>query len=447
MINKKLQKPTYSEMLKPRLNGEVAQVTADGNIGNVRSGIPVSQNPSYVSLTGYSNPEPLPTDGKETTGGAGSNSDGEKGEATPMSFVQYITSLKSKADESYQQSVANAELERQRASVDAQNTYDRGRSSYGSNAEALSAMGLTGSGYGQYLDSKAYAQMRGDMNAANALKSAAVTDAEARRENAYAQADASYMDYLNTQETNKKNEETAKQNAYISMLGTITADTPLSEIENLANAYGLSPEQIETLKATRNDKILSAGTYTKDDLIEMFGEGTPKFEEYFKKIQDDAAALDSSAFYDEDGNLRPKSEVAEFISGYKQAGVDTTELEKSFNDKYTAKTAGVTFNNDGGVDNPGKAGNNFSVKAMVDSNNTSGGRGSTEEKIFRVQYTGQEVSEVVKQVGSDLDDNTVFKYDGSLYVKRNGQIYAIGARPLWNGHYEELLNLFTEPKE
>lgn len=484
MINKKLQKPTYSEIINypflparnaiekldyskikaptyVSLTGDSSGETtapgiAYGAFGSLNGDLPAVELPPSKDeidalIQGHKLPSWRDALQRETVGndsqtavgtpeGAGDTIVETEPKPQAMTFEEYILSLKSKADDAYKQSVANAELERQRASVDAQNAYDRGRSAYGSNAEALSAMGLTGSGYGQYLDSKAYAQMRGDMNAANALKSAAVTDAEARRDNAYAQADASYMDYLNTQETNKKN-------AYVSMLGTITADTPLSEIENLANAYGLSPEQIETLKATRNDKILNAGTYTKDDLIEMFGEGTPKFEEYFKKIQDDAAMLDSSAFYDEEGNLRPKSEVAEFISGYKQAGVDTTELEKEFNDKYTAKTAGVTFNNDGGVDNPGKAGNNFSVKAMVYPDKTSGGRGSKEKKIFRVEYTGEEVSDAAKQAGSDLDDNTVFKYDGNLYVKRNGQIYAIGARPLWNGHYEELLNLFTEPKE
>lgn len=426
-------------LLLPKPDDKVNPVYLGENGEAVYGKLPTT--PKYTDLLKTPTPTVTPdtTDGSATGEKIGGTSEGGESEGTvttPMSFEEYILSLKSNADEEYRRSVANAELERQRATVDAQNAYDRGRSAYGSNADALSAMGLAGSGYSQYLDSKAYAQMRGDINAANALKSAAVTDAEALRDNAYASANATYMDYLNTQETNK-------QNAYTSMLSTITAETSLSEIENLANAYGLSPEQIDTLKSTRNEKLLSEGTYTKDDLIEMFGEGTPKFEEYLKKIQDDASMVDSSAFYDEEGNLIPKSEAAEIISGIKQAGADTTELEKSFNDKYTAKTAGVTFNNDGGPDNPGKAGNNFSVKVMVDANGASGERGKTEEKVLRVEYTGKEVSEAVKQAGSDLVDNTVFMYDGSLYVKRNGEIYSIGARPLWNGHYEELLELFN----
>ena len=326
-------------------------------------------------------------------------------ETKPMSYEEYILSLKSKADDTYKRSIINA-----------QNTYDHSRSAYGENAAALSNMGLTGSGYSQYLDSKAYAQRSADMNAAGAV-----------RADAYANADAQYMDYLNQKET-------AGKNAYMSLYEALTKDATTysnADIDRLGAQMGLTPEQITGLKDVKNEKILSSNTYTKDDLLEMFGsEDDPKYQEYFEKLQDEAKAVDSSAFVNEDGSLIPKADAQAIINGIKESGVDTTEIEKAFNDKYTANTGKekVTFNNDGGTDKPGEAGNNISVIA--------GG------KKYRVEYTGNEVSEAAKQAGSSLEDNTVFKYDGNLYVKRNGVVYSIGARPMWNGHYNELLELF-----
>lgn len=159
--------------------------------------------------------------------------------AAPMTFEEYLASIKTNADTQYNSAVSSAETERQRAVVDARNNYDQSRSAYGSNAAALSAMGLTGSGFSGYLDSKAYAQMQGDVNAAARNKQLAVNNAESIKSNAYAQADAMRMDYLNQKETNKNN-------MYQSILSNIDAYTP-EQITDLAQQYGFSTEELTGL--------------------------------------------------------------------------------------------------------------------------------------------------------------------------------------------------------
>lgn len=67
---------------------------------------------------------------------------------------------------------ANAEIERERGIVDARSSYAQNKSSYGANAEALASMGLSGSGYGEYMDSAAYAQQRAETQQANAQSEA-----------------------------------------------------------------------------------------------------------------------------------------------------------------------------------------------------------------------------------------------------------------------------------
>lgn len=157
----------------------------------------------------------------------------------PMTFEEYLASIKTNADTQYNSAVSSAETERQRAVVDARNNYDQSRSAYGSNAAALSAMGLTGSGFSGYLDSKAYAQMQGDVNAAARNKQLAVNNAETIKANSYAQADAMRMDYLNQKETNKNN-------MYQSILSNIDAYTP-EQITALAQQYGFSTEELTGL--------------------------------------------------------------------------------------------------------------------------------------------------------------------------------------------------------
>jgi hypothetical protein len=61
------------------------------------------------------------------------------------------------------------EDQRQKSIIDANNAYKTGLALYGANAERKASMGLSESGYSEYLTGKAYATQRADINAANSL--------------------------------------------------------------------------------------------------------------------------------------------------------------------------------------------------------------------------------------------------------------------------------------
>jgi hypothetical protein len=164
----------------------------------------------------------------------------------------------------------------------------------------------------------------------------------------------------------------------------------------------------------------------------MFGsEDNPKYQEYYNKLVSEAESIED--FTDADGSLMDKKTAQAIIDNMKDLGVDTTEIQKKFDSQYKINDVGIKFNKDGGTDKPGEAGNNMSV---VDKDGNK----------YRVEYTGNTVPDAAQNLGKSVDDNTVFKYDGSLYVKVNGVIYSIGARPMWQGHYNELLKQFDDTK-
>ena len=66
---------------------------------------------------------------------------------------------------------SDATAAREKAIVDANNTYAANMSSYGAKAEALRSMGLTGGGYSEHVDALNYAANRDDIQAARAVES------------------------------------------------------------------------------------------------------------------------------------------------------------------------------------------------------------------------------------------------------------------------------------
>ena len=93
-----------------------------------------------------------------------------------------------------------AEIVRQRGIVDASNAFEQNKATYGSNAEALASMGLTGGGYSDYLNAQAYAAQRGEVQAVNA-------DAEATKRAARYAEDDKKMNADTTYAANVKEAE------------------------------------------------------------------------------------------------------------------------------------------------------------------------------------------------------------------------------------------------
>ncbi len=127
----------------------------------------------------------------------------------------------------------NAEIERERAAVDAKSAYEQNKASYGANAEAMARMGVTGSGYGDYVNSRAYAESR----------------AEAQRANAQAATVKREADYTETQ-------------------AKLGADTDFAQNEYSAQAtYGQNVYDIDTTYRTNTlaaDQARQDATYAGD---------------------------------------------------------------------------------------------------------------------------------------------------------------------------------------
>ena len=141
-------------------------------------------------------------------------------------------------DEQKQSAIERAEAERERGIADARSSYAQNKASYGANAETLASMGLTGSGYSDYLDQQAYATQRAEIQSAN-------SQAEDTKISAEQQANA---DKLNAQLTYDQN--IAQNEANL-------ADYKLQQEEQRKAAYS------ELLSYANN------GSYTNEQLTEL----------------------------------------------------------------------------------------------------------------------------------------------------------------------------------
>lgn len=113
-----------------------------------------------------------------------------------------------------QEAIERAEAERKRKVLDAAASYEQNKATYGANAERLASMGLTGSGYSEYINQQAYAAQRGDKQAANAL--AESTKLEINR-----QADLDKMDAELSYTQNMANKADEILNTYTNTLDAI----------------------------------------------------------------------------------------------------------------------------------------------------------------------------------------------------------------------------------
>lgn len=176
--------------------------------------------------------------------------------ANKEAAITYAEGQKLEAEEA-------AKIQRERDMVDAANAYEKNKATYGAKAEALADMGLTGSGYSDYLDAQAYAAQRGDVQAAiarqtesNRLATNAYNDAVYKAESEANSAlydvnkwttdrkDAASNAYHTGTNTALEAEARYKSGIFNDILGKISSGAiSADQIENLANMYGMSDEQ------------------------------------------------------------------------------------------------------------------------------------------------------------------------------------------------------------
>jgi hypothetical protein len=176
-------------------------------------------------------------------------------------YKEQLDKLNALIEQNKQNALQQAESERGRAVIDARSSYAQNLATYGANAEQLAAMGLSGSGYSDYLNQQAYATQRAETQNANAQAEATKVAAEQQANSDKLNAELSYAEnmqgnaeklaqYQQQKAEEAKAEEEQKKAYYASLLASANTGKYTSEqIASLGAQYGLDEEQISQLQA------------------------------------------------------------------------------------------------------------------------------------------------------------------------------------------------------
>jgi hypothetical protein len=305
---------SYGEFMARKNAAELASALESGNVG-----AGAATGATYAQGTGTQPPAGW------NSGISFAPSATEGGTEAPTSDGKTVRDL---IEEQRQASYADAEAARERATVDAMTSYQKNLATYGTKAENLASGGLSGSGYGEYLQGQAYAQQRADIQAA------ARGEAAAKRE-----ADRVYYADMMAQ-TEKDMAQTEKENAtYASLLdaaksGNYTAD----EIGNLAAKYGITDENdLAMLKsATGSEKIKSVSADTTDEQIaEMIANGEISAEnaQAAKDARREAAENEIATYVDSENYADAETAVEKY---YKNGAIDDNDRQDFYMQKHTS---------------------------------------------------------------------------------------------------------------
>lgn len=164
--------------------------------------------------------------------------------APEYTFEQYLTGERARYDQLYKDTLAQIAASREKTIVDAGAARAKQVGTYGANAERLASIGLTGSGYSDYLTAQAHSAYRGDVQAANAL--AAQQELTAKQGYEETMAGLRKMEY-EQYATQKSKVDTIKTNIENG------AYKNLSRLQEAAEAAGLSADKIQEVLSYYND--------------------------------------------------------------------------------------------------------------------------------------------------------------------------------------------------
>lgn len=233
---------------------EKTDTSYSANLLNAAAQQPTTPITYGQQLAAAASPQQTPTESTpDTSGGAGATgSTGATGGSTTGSgevdtYEEFLLKQEGLYKQQYENLLAQIEAERQRGVIDARSSYEQNKATYGANAEQLAAMGLSGSGYSDYLNQQAYATQRAETQGANA-------QAESNR----LQAELSYTENMMNLEKDKIGLEEQKKQYYAALLTSANTGKYTSEqIAAIATQYGLDEAQISQLQAAA-DKFKSS---------------------------------------------------------------------------------------------------------------------------------------------------------------------------------------------
>lgn len=148
--------------------------------------------------------------------------------------------------------------------ADTQASYEQNKASYGANAEQLAQMGLSGGGYGDYINAQAYAQKRSDIGMA-----------DLQAQETIKKANSTYADYINSVNAQIETDNTEFKKSGDTMYGNIldaagkgqSSEYVDAAIAKYGDYYGWTDKQkqalrdvVEKYKATYSINLDGGGT-------------------------------------------------------------------------------------------------------------------------------------------------------------------------------------------
>ena len=420
-------------------------------------------------------------------------------------YKEQLDKLNAQIEQNKQNALQQAESERERAVIDARSSYEQNKATYGANAEQLAAMGLSGSGYSDYLNQQAYATQRAETQNANAQAEATKLAAEQQANSDKLNAELSYAEnmqgnaeklaqYQQQKAEEAKAEEEQKKQYYAALLTSAnTGEYTSEQIASLGAQYGLDEAQISQLQAAADkyksdqqslsytealqmisdygadldvsylETLLNTGSVSQEQYDQLMAQYSKELIESGDLANEDTDKIDdlhqSGQISEEDYNKQKEqwnSQIdtsdAFFNSGSMSATEAKKQLDEILNNEWTSeenkKALQKTYDrlykvvtNDVKFNNDGGWWIFGSTNMGDVGNNFSVKDGS--DFIYRIESGGEVTDAAIKSLASSVSNGSVFGARGQIYYKKDGKVYLVQKRGgSYGDHYTKLYNKF-----
>lgn len=454
--------------------------------------------------------------GTDTTGSTGSTGGSTTGSGEVDTYEEFLLKqegfykeqldkLNAQIEQNKQNALQQAESERERAVIDARSSYEQNKATYGANAEQLAAMGLSGSGYSDYLNQQAYATQRAETQNANAQAEATKLAAEQQANSDKLNAELSYAEnmqdnaeklaqYQQQKAEEAKAEEEQKKQYYAALLTSAnTGEYTSEQIASLGAQYGLDEVQISQLQAAADkyksdqqslsytealqmisdygadldvsylETLLNTGSISQEQYNQLMAQYSKELVESGDVATEDTDKIDdlhqSGQISDEDYNKQKEqwnSQIdtsdAFFNSGSMSATEAKKQLDKILNNEWTSeenkKALQKTYDslykvvtNDVRFNNDG----GWWIFGSTDMSDVGNNFSLIDDSGFkyRIESGGEVTDAAIKSLASDVSNGSIFGVRGQIYYKKDGKVYLVQKREnSYGDHYTKLYNKF-----
>ena len=454
--------------------------------------------------------------GAGTTGSAGATGGSTTGSGEVDTYEEFLLKqegfykeqldkLNAQIEQNKQNALQQAESERERAVIDARSSYEQNKATYGANAEQLAAMGLSGSGYSDYLNQQAYATQRAETQNANAQAEATKLAAEQQANSDKLNAELSYAEnmqgnaeklaqYQQQKAEEAKAEEEQKKQYYAALLTSAnTGEYTSEQIASLGAQYGLDEAQISQLQAAADkyksdqqslsytealqmisdygadldvsylETLLNTGSVSQEQYDQLMAQYSKELIESGDLANEDTDKIDdlhqSGQIIEEDYNKQKEqwnSQIdtsdAFFNSGSMSASEAKKQLDKILNNEWTSeenkKALQKTYDslykvvtNDVRFNNDG----GWWIFGSTDMDDVGNNFSLIDNSGFeyRIESGGKVTDSAITSIARDVADGSIFGLRGQIYYKKDGNVYLVRKREnSYGDHYTKLYNKF-----